>query len=140
MSSSEQYSAPSGGARWVQWGQTKWHIQRSGESQTVCGRDVPTAARTTRYQPSPCYRCKRDAEALEAAERERKTLADAAREQAEENLQDNRDGKFLVVRCKLCGLQHVRLPTRGVTSWCVSAHHESDLEVVEAQGPKWIGA
>lgn len=127
-------------ARWVQFGRSKWHIQRDSDPQTVCGRAVPEDARTTTFSPVGCERCKKDAAALAAAEETRKASLAIRKRALEVRLEAQRAGQFVVYRCRKCGLQHH--PRRGNDHglpFCFDSNdmHEADLEAVFAQGPAW---
>lgn len=124
-------------ARYVQWGRGKFHVQRDDEDVTVCGRDVPDDARTTIYSPVLCDRCRKDVGAVTAAEAERKARFDRKDAAGERILEKNRAGQFIVVRCRKCGMQHVGGGIGQGTPFCMRAHHEADLEVVEVTGPAW---
>lgn len=127
-------------ARYVGWGRGKWHIERDESGQTVCGRDLPEDARTTIYNPVVCARCKKDEEAVALAERARKDLWEQ-QDLIEQNALDrNRDGEFVVYRCKTCGRQHAGRGRGPGVPFCMREGHPADLEVVEVKGPKWVAA
>ena len=130
----------SSSARYVQWGRGKWHVQRDDEDVTVCGQDVPEDVRATIHSPILCSRCRKDEEAVEAAETDRKARWEEADQESQKRLDENRAGRFLIIRCKLCGLQHMSVPRAGQgTPYCLREMHPSELEVVEATGAPWDG-
>lgn len=127
-------------ARFLGWGKGKHHIQRPGDDQTVCGREIPAdePLRGAVYSCATCARCRADEDAYEAAEAYRKACWDYLQGLREDKLSANRAGRFTVLRCKLCGAQHrTEGDGRGAVAYCMDANHPADLEEVEAVGPAW---
>jgi hypothetical protein len=125
-------------ARFVQWGRGKWHVQPVGSSVTACDKELPDQVRVTIYSCAVCAHCRTHTELYEAAEEYRKALNAYGNQKRDERIAAARSGRFTVYRCKLCGCQHQRPAGEGVP-YCLAAHHEADLEVLEAIGPAWGG-
>lgn len=113
----------------VAWPGGKPHLLLSHGKATLCGRRVDSDAFPATDE-NVCARCeKHQARRVERKDYWNKRIA-AAKAKGEEN----RRGRFIVYRCKLCGAQHNPPGERGV-AFCIAAHHVAELEAIEARGP-----
>lgn len=112
--------------RAVTWGGVS-HVVSSHGKDTLCGRRLDDAAKSA--TTPTCKRCVAKHEVAEQRKVEwaKRSEADAEKTRA------NREGRFVVYRCKVCGAQ--RQPSSHGVPWCVAGMHPAELEVVEVQGP-----
>lgn len=114
------------------WGGTVAHVRREhNDNVALCGRSLVGAPNAS-IGVKTCQRCQKKYDQRQESKAKWNDRLDAARERREAN----RAGRFVIYRCRTCGLQH-NPPTHGV-AFCLVDHHEADLEVVEVSGPAFV--